>query len=95
MAFIIDYSNGLPLPASAIHPKLTAADSPKPFPASAIPCLTQIHPSLEAEEVRSKEIDRIARMLCAQIEGAEYCDCEVSMWGIAAQRDGQVDAAFL
>ena len=51
------------------------------FPTSAIPCLTQIHPSLEAEEARSNEIERIARMLCAQIEGEDYCDHEVSIWG--------------
>ena len=51
------------------------------FPASAIPCLPQIHPSLDAEEVRSNEIERIARMLCAHIEGTDNCDSEVSMWG--------------
>jgi len=58
------------------NPLLNITDSPKTFPASAI------HPELNAEEVRSKEIERIARMLCIQIEGSDCCDCEVyMMWG--------------
>ena len=35
----------------------------------------------KAAESRENEIERIARMLCAQIEGADYCDSEVSTWG--------------
>jgi hypothetical protein len=74
MSLMEDYSAGL-LGRRNVLVLPNTADSPKTFPASAI------HPELNAEEVRSKEIERIARMLCIQIEGSDCCDCEVSMWG--------------
>lgn len=49
-------------------------DGPKTFPASAI------HPANGIGQF-TDEIERIARMLCAQIEGEDYCDHEVSIWG--------------
>jgi hypothetical protein len=33
------------------------------------------------EQVREFEIERIARLLCSAMEGAEYCDCEVAAYG--------------
>lgn len=38
-------------------------------------------PEFCTKGVREKEIERIARMLCIQIEGSDCCDCEVSKWG--------------